>query len=108
VKNMACIKTKWDKSKQEYIPTMVFYNIGDSLFAIGDPTTMSSRQAESMKKNINTLDMKERAKAIKEIFDNLRPPLDGYGLEMEVVEYDGANKKKVDAMYKILDQKPAS
>jgi hypothetical protein len=108
MKNMACINKIWNKKNQEYVPLSVFYNIGDSLFALGDPETMSYGQAESMKKRVNTLSMKERAEAIKEIFDNLRPPVDGYGLEMEVVEYEGENKKRVDDIYKTLNKKTQS
>jgi hypothetical protein len=105
--NRACIQKRWNKKEQQYEPTMVYYNIGDAFFALGEPETFSYRMAESMKSFVAAADLKDRPKVIAEIFDSHREPQVGYGFESDIMNYDGKNKKTVDEMYNMLAAKIA-
>lgn len=104
-KNMACIKQQWDKKRQEYIPTLVFYNLGNEFFVVGDPDTYAGLQADSMRRFIAGTPRDERADRIAELFESHRAPTDGYGIESEVMPYDD-NRKVVDKMFAQLFRKP--
>ena len=104
-KNMACIKQKWDKKNQEYVPTLVFFNVGDRFSVVGDPDTYAHATAESMRRFIASLPNDEKMDRIMEMFDQHRAPVDGYGIESEVLSYDD-NKKMVDKMFAMLSNKP--
>ena len=87
------------------VPRLVIIADGDTFKAIGDPDTKMGRMARSMQSDMNALRGKERQEAMREIFNGYRRGQDGYTTQTAIYDYEGADKKRVDAMYDTLAAK---
>ena len=98
MKETAFIFTSYDDDKKKMVPRMIVLFADNRFMATGDPRKFASQEAKQLMSRYGQFRGKELSSLLDEFIDAYADVASGYGSRVEMVEYSGSNKKRVDTI----------
>lgn len=102
MKNTAFIFNRPNGPKNDYIPSMVILITKDKILATGDKSTFAAIEAESITNRYRNVAESEIPNILDEFKEAFAATTFSYGGNVEMIDYSGDGKKKVDTIMQDL------